>query len=246
MARDPAALARLAASEVAARAEAAVASRGRFTVALAGGTTPARLHALLADPGEPFRARIAWERTQVFFGDERHVGPDHPDSNYGAARATLLGRVPLPPGAVHRVRGEVPDAAAAAGEYERELRQVLAPEPGAPPRLDVILLGMGGDGHTASLFPGSEALDERVRLVVAPWVARLGAHRITLTLPVLDAARTVLFLVAGPEKAPRLAEVLEGPASELPAARVRPRDGELLWLLDEAAAALLRGPVERS
>jgi len=246
VARDAEALARLAAAEVAARAEGAVAARGRFAVALAGGRTPARLHALLGDPGEPFRARIAWERTEVFFGDERHVGPDHPDSNYGAALSALLVKVPLPAGAVHRVRGEEPDAAVAAAAYERELRRVLAPAPAALPRLDVILLGMGTDGHTASLFPGSPALDESRRLVAAPWVERLGAHRVTFTLRALDAARAVIFLVEGVEKAARVAEVLEGAGGALPAARVRPEDGDLLWLLDEAAAALLRAPVERA
>jgi len=237
------ALMRRAADEVARRAEASVATRGRFAIALSGGSTPRRLYALLADPGEPFRARVPWGRTHVFFGDERHVHPDHPDSNYGMARAALLAKVPLPPGNVHRIRSEDPDADAAARDYERVLRDAVGPGSGEPPRLDLVLLGLGTDGHTASLFPGTDALEEERRLVVAPWVERLRSRRITLTLPALDAARAVVFLVSGAEKAERVAEVLEGGGAALPAARVRPDDGELVWLLDAPAASLLRrGP----
>lgn len=247
VAPDAAALARLAAEEVVLRAEAAVAARGRFAIALAGGSTPRALHALLADPDEPFRARIPWERAHVFFGDERHVPPDHPDSNYGMARATLLAKVPIPAGNVHRIRAELePDAAAA--EYEEELRRVLgagSPDAGKP-RLDLALLGLGADGHTASLFPGSPALLEASRLVAAPWVEHLRHHRITLTLPALRAARAAAFLVSGAGKAARVADVLEGAGASLPAGLVRPVEGDLLWLLDAPAAALLRGPVQRA
>lgn len=244
IAPEPGALMRLAAEELARRAEAAIAARGRFTLALAGGGTPRRLYALLADPGEPWRGRLPWAMTHVFFGDERHVHPDHPDSNYGMARAALLSKVPLPPDRVHRIRGEVTDAAAAAADYERELRRVFDLAPGERPRLDVVLLGMGPDGHTASLFPGSDALEERTRLAAAPWVERLRAHRITLTLPVLDEARAVIFLVAGADKAERVAQVLGGAGGELPAARVRPVRGDLLWLLDAAAARAI--PAEKA
>jgi 6-phosphogluconolactonase len=236
---------RLAAGALAERALAAVRARGRFAIALSGGTTPRRLYALLADPAEPWRARFPWGETEVFFGDERHVPPDHPDSNYGMARAALLSRVPIPPERVHRVLAEETEAEAAAQDYERELRRALgAPAPEVP-RLDVALQGMGPDGHTASLFPGSAALEERARLVAAPFVERLGVHRITFTFPILDAARAVIFLVAGADKAERVAEVLEGPPGALPAGRVRPRTGELVWLLDAAAASRLSRPVER-
>lgn len=237
--RDAAAAARRAAEEVVARAEAAVRARGRFAVALAGGRTPQALHALLADPAAPFRARVPWGETEVFFGDERCVPPDHPDSNYGAARAALLDHVPLAPARVHRWRGEDPDPEAAARAYEAELRAALGPGGGAP-RLDLALLGLGGDGHTASLFPGTAALAVTDRLAAANRVPRLDAWRLTLTLPALRAARAVLFLVAGEEKAEAVRAVLEEEA-DLPAARVRPDDGALLWVLDAAAASRLGG-----
>jgi 6-phosphogluconolactonase len=249
VAPDAPALMRLAAGEVVRRSEAALAARGRFAIALSGGTTPEGLYALLAEPAEPFRARVRWESTHVFFGDERHVPPDHPDSNYRMARATLLGKVPIPPENVHRMRAEL-DAPTAAREYEAELLRVLGAGPEGParglPRLDLVLLGLGADGHTASLFPGSEALAERARLAVAPWVEHLHSHRITLTLPALGAARAIAFMVSGTGKASRVADVLEGPGASLPAGRVRPLDGDLLWLVDAPAAALLRGPVERT
>jgi 6-phosphogluconolactonase len=239
VAPDAAALVRRAAEEVASRAEAAAAARGRFTVALSGGSTPRGLYALLADAGAPFRARVPWGATHVFFGDERCVPPDHPDSNYGMARAALLARVPLDPAKVHRMRGELADPGLAALEYEAELDEAFALHEGERPRLDVVLLGMGPDGHTASLFPDTAALEERAHLVTANWVPRLAAHRITMTFPALNAARAVLFLVAGADKAERVADVLERGAA-LPAARVRPERGELVWLLDAAAAGALR------
>jgi 6-phosphogluconolactonase len=241
---DAEALARAAAEEVVAAAVRAVAARGRFTLALSGGSTPRRLYALLADPAAPFRARVPWAQTDVFFGDERPVPPDHPDSNYRMAREALLAHVPV--ASVHRIRGEDPAAAEA---YEGELRAFFAVPPGgAPPRLDLVLLGLGPDGHTASLFPGSEALDETVRWVRSPVVARLGTRRTTLTLPVLDRARAVLFLVAGADKAPALAQVLAPApgAAPLPAARVRPDGGTVSWLVDRAAASGLGGGPEQA
>ena len=234
--RDAAEATRLAAQEVVARAQAAVSLRGRFTLALSGGHTPQGLHALLADPEEPFRDRIAWAATEVFFGDERCVGPDHPESNYGSARASLFARVPLPPANVHRLRGE-DDPAAAAAAYEAELRRSVPSERGVP-RLDLVLLGLGRDGHTASLFPGTAALAEETRLVVANEVPQVGGFRLTFTFPLLCAARAVAFLVAGEDKAAPVANVLEG-HGDLPAARVRPADGDLAWFLDEAAASRL-------
>ncbi len=237
---DAGALARAAAEAFTAAALESVAARGRFTVALSGGSTPRALYRLLADPGESFRARVPWERVHVFFGDERPVPPDHPDSNYRMAREALLGHVPA--ASVHRLRGEAPVAAAAAAEYQAELARFFAvPEEGAPPALDLVLLGLGADGHTASLFPGSDALGERRRWVTAPFVRRLGSHRLTLTLPVLDRAREALFLVAGADKAEAVARVLAPVAGEPvpPAALVRPEAGPPRWIVDVAAAARL-------
>ncbi len=236
---DAEAVARAAAEEIVDAASRAIEERGRFTVVLAGGSTPRRTYELLADPGEPFCGRLRWDGVHVFFGDERHVPPDHPDSNYRMAREALLDRVAI--GSVHRMRGEEPQAAAAAASYEAELRRFfgLAAADDPPPRLDLVLLGLGPDGHTASLFPGSEALDERRRWAVASFVERLGTHRITLTFPVLDRAREVLFLVSGAEKADALAQVFTpAPGSApVPAARVRPERGALVWIVDRAAAS---------
>ena len=235
---DATGLARAAAEHFAARAEAAVASRGRFVVALSGGSTPRATYTLLTSP--EFVARVDWPRVHVFWGDERCVPPDHPDSNYAMARETLLDHVPIPTENVHRVRGEI-DPERAADECERTLRVFLATEPGkteTPPRFDLILLGMGGDGHTASLFPGTAAIHEDRRWVLAHFVDTLSAWRVTLTPVVINAAAQVTFLVAGAGKAERLREVLTGPLRPdlLPSQIVRPADGHLLWLLDEAAA----------
>src|SRR5262249_45955468 len=170
---------------------------------------PMRLYALLADPAAPFRAAIPWAATQVFFGDERHVPPDDPQSNYRMADEALLSRVPLPPGNVHRVEAELSDASEAAARYAREIERVFALAPGGWPRFDLVLLGMGPDGHTASLFPGSDALAVRDRTVAATWVAKFAMFRITLTYPVFDAAAAVHFLVAGADKAQTLPAVLD-------------------------------------
>ncbi|GAO02397.1 6-phosphogluconolactonase [Anaeromyxobacter sp. PSR-1] len=232
-AADPAGLARAAAEEVARRAGEAVAARGRFAVALAGGSTPRALYEVLADPAAPWRGRVPWARTEVWFGDERCVPPDHPDSNYRMAREALLDRVA--PAAVHRIEGERPPAEAAA-RYEAALRRDAEPD-GAPPRLDLVLLGLGADGHTASLFPGSPALDERARWVAAPFVPAVGAHRVTLTLPVLERARAIAFLVSGAGKRAALGRLLAAGPPAIPAARVRPLDGALLVLADEASLA---------
>jgi 6-phosphogluconolactonase len=235
---DAAEVARAAADELVGAAARAVEGRGRFTVALAGGSTPRRLYQLLADGDAPFRARVPWDRTHVFFGDERHVPPSHPESNFRMAREALLEHVPV--ASAHRMRGEEPDAAAAAASYEAELRRffgVATDDP--PPRLDLVLLGLGPDGHTASLFPGSAALDERRRWVVAPFVDELHAYRITLTLPVLARAREVLFLVSGTAKADALASVFApgGDDPLPPAARVRPTTGAAIWIVDRDAAS---------
>lgn len=231
IAPDPEALARVAASEIARRAAAAP---GRFSLALAGGSTPRRTYELLA--AAPRREEVPWARVEVFFGDERCVPPDSPDSNYGMARRALLDLVPVPASSVHRIRGEEPDPEGAAAAYEEELRSAL----GAG-GLDLALLGMGPDGHVASLFPGSDALAETRRLARAVVAPASPARRITLTLPALAASGAVIFLVAGAEKAERVAEVLGGRAPWLPAARVHPAGGDALWLLDAAAASRLPG-----
>lgn len=234
-------LSRAAAEEFARLAAEAVRIRGRFAVALSGGSTPRVLHHLLSDERAAFRGRIPWSDVHIFWGDERHVPPEHPDSNYGMARETLLTRVPVPPENVHRIPAENPDAAKAADEYAQTLRTFFGLAAGELPRFDLILLGLGPDGHTASLFPGTDAVRERVKLVAAPWVERLDARRITLTPPVLNNAACVIFLVSGEEKARALRAVLEGPyqPDRLPAQAVRPVDGQRLWLVDRAAARLL-------
>jgi 6-phosphogluconolactonase len=214
-------LARGAAEYFIARSGEAVARKGFFTVALSGGSTPKALYQLLVGLDVP------WDRTHFFWSDERHVPPDHPDSNYRMAYEAMLSRVPVPENNIHRIHGENPDAAAAAREYE----QTLMP-------LDFILLGLGTDGHTASIFPGSDVLHETKRLVAAPWVEKLNTYRITMTLPLLNNAASVLFLVSGAEKAEIVKEVLEGP-KQYPAQFVQPAHGQLRWMLDKDASTNL-------
>jgi 6-phosphogluconolactonase len=219
----------------------AIAAQGRFLLALAGGSTPRRLYELLSKP--PFVDRIDWSRTHVFWGDERGVPPDHPASNYRMAREALLDRVPIPKENVHRIHGE-DDPKRAAEDYERLLRGFFGPNEGPPARsFDEVLLGMGADGHTASLFPGAPPLTEGRRWVMAQHVEQPEPMwRITLTPVVLNAAADVSFLVAGAAKAQRLWDVLEGgPRDEaLPAQLIRPNDGALHWWVDAAAGARLR------
>jgi len=235
---NPPHLARAAADRILGLASAAVAERGRFIVALSGGSTPRPTYRLLA---EESRARtIDWSRTEVFWGDERCVPPDHPDSNYRMASRALLDWIQIPDRRIHRIPAELPPQEAAAA-YRAELEQVL----GEGGRFDLILLGLGGDGHTASLFPGTTALEERERSVVAVYVEKLASWRITLTLSVINDARHVIFLVSGSEKADALAGVWAG--EELPAGLVRPSEGTLTWLVDRDAAADLppgRPPVD--
>ncbi len=230
---DPATLARAAAGRFVTLAAEAVAARGRFAVALAGGATPKAMHHALAS--REVASRVGWSRVHVFWGDERCVPPGHAESNYRMARETLLRHVPIPAANVHRMRGEI-DPVAAADEYEADLRAFFGA--GAPPRFDLILLGMGDDGHTASLFPGATAIHEDKRWVVAYHVEKLRAWRITLTPVALNAAAQVIFLIAGAGKAARLREVLHGPdqPAVLPAQVIKPTDGRLLWMVDQAAA----------
>lgn len=235
---DPHSLAEEAARRFVALAAAAIAARGRFTVALAGGSTPAELYRLLAQA--PAREQVDWGRTLVFFGDERCVPPDHPWSNYRMAREALLDRVPLPPGNVYRMAGEQPPEDAAT-VYAAGLRSAFDLAGSTRPRFDLILLGMGDDGHTASLFPDTPALAERRRLVVPnqpPSYVQPAVTRITLTFPTLNAARAVLFLVAGVGKAEKVGAILgRGQPEVLPAGQVQPRQGQLVWLLDQAATS---------
>jgi len=206
------------------------------TVALSGGSTPKLLFELLADPNEPFRDQIAWPNIHFFWSDERHVPPDHPDSNYRMANEAMLSRVPVTQSNIHRVRSENPSAANAASEYEQILIKTTQQ---SLPQLDLILLGLGPDGHTASIFPGSEVLHETERLVAAPWVEKFQTYRITMTLPLLNNGASVVFLVSGAEKAQIVKEVLEGP-EKYPAQAVKPTHGELLWMLDKDAAGEIK------
>lgn len=200
------------------------------TVALSGGSTPKLMFQILADE---FRDQVAWSDIHFFWSDERHVPPDHPESNYRMANEALLAHVPVAPENVHRVRGENPNAAQAASEYEQTIVQVTKE---ALPRLDLIFLGLGTDGHTASIFPGSEVLHETERLVVAPWVEKFKSYRITMTLPLLNNGSSVVFLVSGAEKAEIVKEVFES-ENKFPAQAVKPTQGELIWMLDRDAAA---------
>lgn len=225
-----------AADEVIHAASSAIEQRGRFTIALSGGSTPRSLYTLIAANAS---ASLPWNQMFFFWGDERHVPPDDPESNYRMAQESLLSKVPVPAANIFRVPAENPDAAAVADAYEQTLRKFFGVASGEFPRFDLILLGMGPDGHTASLFPETAALQEKSRLVVANWVEKFKASRITFTLPVLNAARCVAFLVSGTDKAAALHEVLEGnaPAEKYPSKLVQPADGKLIWFVDRAAAS---------
>jgi 6-phosphogluconolactonase len=227
-----------AADEVIRIAKDAVAQRGRFTIALSGGSTPKSLYSLIAANAS---ASLPWEKTFFFWGDERHVPPTDPESNYRMANESLLSKVPVPPDNIFRVPTENSDANAVAAGYEQTLQKFFEVAPGKFPRFDLILLGMGPDGHCASLFPETAALQEKSRLVVANWVEKFKTSRITFTLPLLNAARRVVFLVSGSDKAPALHEVLEGnaPGEKYPSKLVQPNDGKLIWFVDRAAGSQL-------
>lgn len=216
----------------------AIDRRGRASIALSGGKTPRETYARLAQP--PHLDAVAWGQVEVFWGDERCVPPDHPQSNYRMALDAWLFDAPIPKRNIHRLRGEA-DPKTAALDYEETLRVTLEAPAREPPRLDLVLLGIGLDGHTASLFPGSPALQERDRLVVATFVQNVNGWRLTATPRLLNAARHVIFLVTGAEKAAILRDVVEGPRlpERLPAQAVQPTDGRLEWLLDRDAAKLL-------
>ncbi|HEV2718048.1 MAG TPA: 6-phosphogluconolactonase [Terriglobales bacterium] len=222
-----------AASEFAALTAAAIGDQGKFTVALSGGSTPKSLYSVLA------KAALPWEKIFFFWGDERHVPPDHPESNYRMASEALLSKVPVPPGNIFRIRAEEKDAAVAAQDYELTLRSFFHLRAGEFPRFDLILLGLGPDGHTASLFPNTAALTETKRLVVANSLEKLKTDRITLTYPVLNNAACVIFLVSGRDKSDMGRTVMEDKGANLPSQKVRPANGKLLWLLDQDAASKL-------
>jgi 6-phosphogluconolactonase len=232
---DYAALSDAAAGLFVQQARQAAQVKGWFSVALAGGHTPQRTYQLLAQPHN--RDRIPWGQLHVFWGDERCVPPDDPRSNARMARQALLAQVPVPPSQVHPIPcGQAPQAAAQ--QYEETLQTFFGDQ---PPRLDLVFLGLGENGHTASLFPGTPVLDEQERWVAAVHVAEQDMDRVTLTAPLINQAAVVAFLVSGATKAAILREVLEGPLdpNRLPAQLIRPSGGEVHWLLDQEAAGLL-------
>jgi 6-phosphogluconolactonase len=226
-----------AAAEFSALANEAVRRSGRFCVALSGGSTPKGLFSLLAGIAG---ASIPWDKMYFFWSDERHVPPGNAESNYRMANEAMLSKIPARPENIFRIHSEEKDAKAAAAAYDQTLRTFFRLTPGEFPRFDLILLGLGPEGHVASLFPDSLAMGEKTRLVVANWVEKFKTDRITFTLPAINHAACVTFLVSGGEKAEILRDVLENPTLDLPAQRVHPVDGKLIWLADRAAAAALK------
>lgn len=224
----------------------AIAAHGRFAVVLSGGSTPRKTYSLLAS--KDFATKLAWEYVHIFWADERCVPPDHPDSNFKMARETLLNNVPLPADNIHRIRGEF-EPKKAARNYERELQSFFIAHNKRRGiahgeytfSFDLILLGLGEDGHTASIFPGTAALRARRRWIIANYVDKLDAWRITLTPIIINAATNIFFLVTGAKKAERLRQVLKGPhiPKALPAQLIKPTIGKVFWMVDETAAALL-------
>jgi 6-phosphogluconolactonase len=237
---DLSTIAKRAAQEFVQAATSAVAEKHSFTVALAGGSTPKALYSLLAtDP--VLRAQLPWDKMHLYFGDERTVGPDHPDSNFRMATETLISKSPLKPEQVTRIKGEYEDTEKAAQEYEQALRASFKLADGQFPQFDLVLLGMGNEGHTLSLFPGTKALHETRRIAVRNWIGKLYTERITLTAPAVNQAAQAIFMVTGADKALALKGVLEGPyePEQLPAQMIQPQSGKLLWLVDTAAGGML-------
>jgi 6-phosphogluconolactonase len=243
VAPDAAALAARAAQYFVERVERAAAARGRARIAISGGSTPKATFTLLADPAQPWRARMPWSQLDLWWVDERCVPPDDPDSNYRMTREAMLNHVPLKPEQIHRIEGELEPEAAAA-RYESELRNSFRLEGAEMPRFDGLQLGMGPDGHTASLFPHTQALFELGRLAVANHVENKDAWRVTLTWPVINRGSQVFFLIGGADKAQILKEVFAGPRDpeRLPSQLIRPAGDILTLLLDRAAASLLPAP----
>ncbi len=237
---DSDAMSRAAAETIVEHLSESLQTHNLYAIALSGGSTPKRLYALLATDAK-LRKQIPWDKVHFFWGDERHVPPDHPDSNYHMVCEAMLSKVPVPTENIHRMRGEESDAGKIAGDYEREIRRFFKIEIAEMPRFNCVLLGLGADGHTASLFPGTPALQEPTRLVMANWVPKINSFRITLTAPVLNNAERILFLVSGDEKADILQTVLEGPRTphRYPAQLIQPKHGSVKWFLDQSAAKRL-------
>lgn len=237
---DGAAIAKRAAQEFIQAAANAVRAKGTFNVSLAGGSTPKALYGLLAtDP--VYRSQVPWDKTHLFFGDERHVGPGHPDSNFRMATEAMISRVPLTKEQVVRIKGEYQDTEEAAREYEQALQSHFKLKTGEYPHFDLLFAGMGNEGHTLSLFPGTKALHANGRIVVRNWVGKLYTERITLTALAASNSSQIIFMVTGADKAPALKAVLEGPyePEQLPAQLLQPTNGKLLWLVDTAAGSML-------
>jgi len=230
---------RVAADVVRIANEAAVA-RGVFSIALSGGSTPKTLYTLLAEHPS-LRNSVPWDKMKVFFGDERHVGPGHADSNFQMAYDAMLSKAPLKPEQIHRIKGECADTAQAARDYEDVIRREFNLQAGAFPRFDLILLGMGSEGHTLSLFPGTRALHDTEHIVTRNWVGKLFTERITFTARTANDARNIIFMIAGADKACALKGVLEGPyePDQLPSQMIQPTNGTLSWLVDQAAGSML-------
>jgi 6-phosphogluconolactonase len=242
---DPSTLADSAAATFCALANNAMTDHGKFVVALSGGRTPKALYELLATD-ERYRESVSWKDVYFFFGDERHVLPDHADSNFRMANETLFKNIPVPAGNIFRVPAELADASDAASRYQQALAVFFALNSEIEdnvPVFDLILLGMGPDGHTASLFPETTALDEKKKWVAANWVAKFASWRITLTFPVINHARAVAFLVTGRDKAPIIKKIFNGSGDSLhyPVQRVDPQKGHKIWFLDQDASYLLNG-----
>jgi 6-phosphogluconolactonase len=237
---DGAAIAKRAAQEFVESAISAVHEKGSFNVALAGGSTPKALYGLLVTDAA-LRSQVPWDKMHLFFGDERHVAPDHSDSNFRMATEAMISKSPLKPEQVTRIKGEYPATERAALEYEKALREYFKLKDGEYPRFDLLLVGMGSEGHTLSLFPGTKALHAEGRAVVRNWVGKLYTERITLTAPAASSAARILFMVTGADKALALKAVLEGPyePEQLPAQLLQPKNGKLLWLVDTAAGGML-------
>ena len=237
---DAAAIARRTAERIIESALSAVKERGVFTISLAGGSTPKTLYTLLAtDPA--FKSKMPWDKTQFFFGDERHVPPDDSESNFRMANESMLSKLSLKPEQVFRIKAEYEDAEKAAKEYEQTLRSRFKLSDGQLPRFDVLLLGMGDEGHTLSLFPGTKALHDNGRLVVSNWVGKFFTTRITITAPVANNSALAIFMITKADKALALKAVLEGPyePEQLPSQLIQPKNGKLLWLVDTTAASKL-------
>lgn len=238
---DLAAIAKRAAQKFVEIASAAVTQKGSFEVALSGGSTPKALYALLVNDAA-LRAQVPWDKMYVFFGDERHVAPDSELSNFRMAKEALFSKAPLKPEQIFRMKGELTEADDAAKEYEQQIRGHFKLRDGQFPRFDLIFLGMGEEGHVASLFPGTKALQEQKRIVVHNWVGKVLMDRITLTAPAINNAANVIVMATGAAKAMALTAVLENvyEPEQLPAQLIQPANGKLLWLVDPAAGSMLK------